>query len=293
MNAPVPIKELRLHIGAHKTATTHIQNILSANRESLARVGIDYFPRDLVRNARLVKIVHNNYWQAQEIGKPSFSLEEILVLPVGHLGKILISEENIIGRSINMLEGLYPQIKRALLPWSAITDQHTTKIYLSIRSFADILPSAYSQVLRDGARVLPFDAYRDFWISSKPKWSHLIEEIRHVFPLSELKVWTFERYVEKSAEIINEVCGVGRLSSIDLEVPSETKTLSTSAVLKIGEIDPSIDGRRRRQAIDSIVRADKGGEKFCPLSSTQRRELNDQYLQDIEVIKNLRCIFLG
>src|SRR6266404_5483581 len=51
--------ELRLHIGAHKTATTHLQDILAANRTYFIGNNILYLPRLFVRQMRLIKTFNN------------------------------------------------------------------------------------------------------------------------------------------------------------------------------------------------------------------------------------------
>src|ERR671915_2577538 len=48
-----PVRRWRIHIGAHKTATTHLQETLTALRPALAAQGVDYIPNSLVRGRKL------------------------------------------------------------------------------------------------------------------------------------------------------------------------------------------------------------------------------------------------
>ena len=48
-----PVTSWRIHIGAHKTATTHLQETLSAIRPVLVERGVDYIPNPELRQDRL------------------------------------------------------------------------------------------------------------------------------------------------------------------------------------------------------------------------------------------------
>ena len=48
-----PVRHWRIHLGAHKTATTHLQETLTLVRPTLAARGLDYIPNQLVRGRRL------------------------------------------------------------------------------------------------------------------------------------------------------------------------------------------------------------------------------------------------
>ncbi len=50
-----PITTWRIHIGAHKTATTHVQEILTLMRPQLVARGIDFIDNHTVRRSGLAK----------------------------------------------------------------------------------------------------------------------------------------------------------------------------------------------------------------------------------------------
>jgi hypothetical protein len=41
-----PVRTWRIHLGAHKTATTHLQDTLRAHRAAMLPHGVDYIPRE-------------------------------------------------------------------------------------------------------------------------------------------------------------------------------------------------------------------------------------------------------
>jgi hypothetical protein len=279
--------EWRLHIGAHKTATTHLQDILAANRDELAIHGFDYFPRDLIRQLKLVPAINYNYWQTQHPYSRRMPLEELIKPLRSGPAKIIVSEENIIGSSAQLLIGLYPDLQSRLVPWSSIMDDRKTTIFISLRNFADILPSAYSQALRDGAIIPPFRRILAFWLEKRPKWSEFILRVREVFPNSRLRVWTFDEYSENQLRITSLLSGVANLKIIDVPIPRQTKTLSWEAINYIEKLDPRLPFLERRQRISDIASSTVESDPFSPLNKLERMELANYYMRDMELIHSM------
>ena len=245
--------EWRLHIGVHKTATTHLQDILAANRDGLAIGGFDYFPRNLIRQSKLVSVINHNYWQTQLPYSRRIPLEELITPLRSGPAKIIVSEENIVGNSAQLLSGLYPNLLSRLVPWSSIMDNGNATIFISLRNFADILPSAYSQALRDGSVIPPFRHFLDFWLEKRPKWSQFISRVQGIFPNSRLRVWTFDEYLENKLRIATLLSGVANLKTIDVPIPRQTKTLSWEAISYIEKLDPRLPFLERRRRISNIA----------------------------------------
>jgi hypothetical protein len=280
----VPLEELRIHIGAHKTATTHVQDVLAANRSLLAEQGIDYLPRRVIRGARLLIAMHKNFRQAELISHESRNFAEI-VSPLRTVGpKLLISEEDIIGMSADLLIGLYPHAIKRLLPWSEAINRETTSLFLSIRNLADILPSAYSQAVRDGANVGPIRQYIDKWLHTTPKWSDLISRVREQFPKATFKVWTLDNYISDRAKILSQLSGAQCLSFVDLPKPKSTTILSLAAIEEIRRLPSDLPLLVKRQVISRIIMTNSGGEPFSPLTTGDRAILNERYHEDLALI---------
>jgi hypothetical protein len=278
------LQELRIHIGAHKTATTHVQDVLAANRSLLAEQGIDYLPREQFRSARLIRAMYENfrlpYHQRRTFAE--------IVSPLRTIGpKLVISEENILGMSFNLLNGLYPRATKRLSWWSEAINQETTFLFLSIRNHADILPSAYSQALRDGAIVAPIRQYIDYWLHVKPRWSHLTSRLRQQFPKPTFKVWTLDDYIGDNARVLSRLSGTQQLSFLDLPIPKTTTTLSLEVINRIRRLPAELPRQVRMQRITRILMTYPGGEPFSPLTTTDRTILNDNYHKDLDLIHSM------
>lgn len=286
MSAESGIEELRFHIGAHKTATTHFQDNLNANGARLQNNGWLYLSRRFVRQSGLISRVHHNYWQVTWPGRRQFSLGEILLIPDGHPRKLLLSEEDSIGMSRNLLEGLYPRARERLLPWAAAVKPEKMSIYISIRSQADILCSAYSQALRDGSVIGSFEEYKSYWIHRKPSWSNLVKISKALFPSSRITVWTFDKYTERPAEIIKLFCDLSA-PDVDETISTETNRLSVGVIRKIEALDGSIAIADRRKIIRDYISMDNSSERFDPLTAQEKKSLREQYEKDLGEVSRI------
>ncbi len=286
------IEELRLHIGAHKTATTHLQDSLAAQSGQILEGGLVYLSRSFVRRHGLVGGINENY-QHLRSGRQGFqSLDEVIMLPEGHPRRLLISEENILGLSSNLLDGLYPRATARLKPWAAVTGGARPHIFLSIRNYADILPSAYSQALRDGVVPHAMASYRTHWLGRKPSWVDLIKTIQDVFGEAQLTVWSLDFYAHSAAAVRKAVTGLDLPGELQA-APQDTRRLSSEAVARIEGLGRSLSGQARRQAIDEILSSDTGSIPFDPLPPEEKAFHAERYARDIEHIKQLPVEFLG
>ena len=109
-----PVRQWRIHLGAHKTATTHLQETLAAVRDDLAGQGIDFIPSPLVRERNLARTL----WQRRPIarlpivGKARMRARSRAALAPLRIGPevVAFSEENIVGVPEHMLMvPLYPR----------------------------------------------------------------------------------------------------------------------------------------------------------------------------------------
>ena len=92
--------EWRIHLGAHKTGTTNIQDFFENQKIQLQAQGLDYLTRKTLRDQNLLKIL-------KKYAKPYFSLARLrgwdlsqaTALLRSGAGTVLLSEENLLGSS--------------------------------------------------------------------------------------------------------------------------------------------------------------------------------------------------
>ena len=87
-----PVREWRLHLGAHKTATTHLQETLALRRDWLVAHGVDVLPMRAVWALRLPPPAGRYGWRLR-LGWPMRRAIEAAVAQLRRgPGRIAISE---------------------------------------------------------------------------------------------------------------------------------------------------------------------------------------------------------
>jgi len=178
---------IRLHLGAHKTASTHLQQTLRPHRARLARAGLVWLdPRDL-RAAPLDPSA------AAETGAPGGA-----AALVGAAGvEALLSEENLLGsaheRGMWLARRLYPRAGARLANLLAATGWHGVGLFMAVRDPAAFLVSAYAQRLYAG-QVTDFATFLDGLDPVLLRWSDLAARLVAVPGVAGLTVWRHEDY---------------------------------------------------------------------------------------------------
>ncbi len=114
-----PITTWRIHIGAHKTATTAVQEILALMRPQLVARGVDFIPNDIVRQSGLAKAL---FVRRISTRLPVLRGRTVAALMAEYLDPLragptamVLSEEKLMGGSLQVFsEPVYPQIERII-----------------------------------------------------------------------------------------------------------------------------------------------------------------------------------
>lgn len=276
----------RLHIGAHKTATTHLQDTLLSCRQQLGLSGVHYLPRDRLLIAGLIKYVRFGQFARHGFAERLLLRSDIdclrhrLLKKVQGNGRVLISEERLLGRTTDLLDGFYPNLEASLSALARIIGSDQIEIFLSIRNQAEVLPSAYSQALRTHTRPRPFEVLAAEWLDAPPRWTDLITRLRSALPGARVKVWTFDDYVTDPNGVISALTGVEHLNIPAVARPDRTARLSAKAVTALEELQPLklVDDEKREATADAARLA---GPAFDPLNDGEKDALRQIYEQDL------------
>lgn len=279
----------RLHIGVHKTATTHLQDTLLSCRNQLDMFGVHFLPRERLLMAGLIKFVRFGQFVRHGFAERALlrtdlaCLRERLLRRVQTHDAVLISEERLMGRTTDLLEGFYPNLEAYLSELARIIGNDRIVIFLSIRNQADILPSAYSQALRTHTRPQPIEVLADEWLRAPPRWTDLIKRLRTVLPGASLKVWTFDDYVSNPNGVISALTGIEHLAIPEVARPERTARLSANAVTALEELQPLMLVDEEKRAATALA-AQLSGPVFDPLTPREKARLSEIYEQDLAEI---------
>lgn len=285
------ITEWRIHIGAHKTATTHLQDLLALQRDDLAAEGVDFIPRPILRAILLPPHVGRHAWRLRVGGGwPLRRAFERRLRPVRlGPGRVVMSEERFLGNATALLErGFYPQARERLLPFSALAYGAKLFVFLSIRSPDRLLPSAYAQILRTRPWPGGFGPIRERAVADRPRWSDVVARIRLTLPRASVSIWTMEDYIEAPSLVASSFCGVTIKRSTELPPPSGTRSPSAHAIETIERLDPNLPSGEYVERVKAIIAEDDSTEPFRPFSEREAAALRRTYEDDLETIETSR-----
>lgn len=283
-----PVRQWRIHLGAHKTATTHLQETLTLVRPALAARGLDYIPNRLVRE----RLFARTLWQRRPLARlpvigPRHMRDtiEAVVTPL-RLGPetVVLSEENILGIPDQILRvPFYPQAAQSVARLASLGLRAKLVLFLSIRGYDTLLPSAYAESLKfRPPRAGGFDIHR--LMARPPSWYELVAQIRRAAPGVPLRIWRQEDYRANAEAIMAEVCGLELGPLPDISDPSWTRSPTAEGIRAAEALDPDLTMAERRERVGAIYAAAEG-ERYRPFGEAERRELRARYAADLERIE--------
>lgn len=285
-----PVRSWRIHLGAHKTATTHLQETLAAARASLAEKGIDYIPNPDIRENKLAPTL----WRRRPIARvpilgPSRMREVIeAVLEPLRIGPgcVVLSEENIIGVPHQILETpIYPQVTTSVSRLASLGLQAELALFLSIRSYDTLVPSAYAEALKHAPPPEGgFATVRERLLAAPPSWFDLVHRICTAAPMTSLRIWRQEDYRANSRAIMEEFCGIELGALPQISDPSWTRSPSAEGIAVAEALPADLTRAERRRRVVAIYEEFGGQERFRPFGAAERRKLRAAYEADIERI---------
>lgn len=247
---------IRFHIGAHKTATTHLQMTLA--RCELAR-GTRYVPLKRLRRLLTSRVRKRR-----------------LVLPWHrwYRGTWLFSDENILGTTANAL-ALYPDPAAALRYFADCE----LSIFLCVRHYETFLPSAWGERLWHHP-VRPFRP-----VLPKRRWSDLVGDLQSALPDVPIRVWRYEDYREHAEAVIRYYAG-GAVERLPGPLGARPKSgFSDRAVAELERHAGLKVGKGGLRAIRERFPVSDEYPRFDPWSEEQKRELGEMYAEDLAALE--------
>ena len=231
--ALAPISRWRIHIGAHKTATTHVQEVLALLRPELVAQGVDFIPNRQLRAGGVAVALTRRHAAARIPLLRGRMVRRALAARLDPLragpATLVLSEEKLLGGSQHVFsDPIYPGLERTVGLLATLASRAEVTLFLSIRSFDTQLPSAYVQELKFMAPIGGgFDGIRHRVLARPPSWFDMVRRIRAAAPGIPLRVWRQEDYRDNPRAILSALCGVevGPLPEIE-DPPGRSRPIS-------------------------------------------------------------------
>lgn len=253
-----------LHLGAHKTATTHIQQTLAA-----ASLQAGFVPLKELRSA-----TSELFETRRTIAKLKFP--PAVKALVGRCELAVLSEENWLGQA---WEGCafppYAELDQRLDIVGTL--RGPKRAFLAIRHPADYAASVYSEALRHHPSAVALEDVKARWLAGGSPWFDVAQRIARHFPL---RVWQFEDYRANSGAILTELTGEAGPFP---DVPDPPATMRLTQEM----IDATERARAAGEPLVALRHLPRTGEtRFEMFSEAERGELGQAYAADIARIES-------
>ncbi len=292
----LPDVEFRLHLGFHKTASTHIQRILDHNHENLKRFGTYVVPHKRLRN-KYTRVTETfaNQQIGMDYGEP-ITREEYDALaadfwksvPFDRFDRVVLSEENVAGHVGQcVFPGLlyrfpktYMRYFRAALPVPA------TEIDVVIRSYDTFFASCYLEYISStGAhRYISAEEMMTKVMVNTPSWLEVLDMLAQVFSRAKINVWVYEDLRETMPQLLEDLTGRPADRLIPMDDTSRSRASPSGTVLAEFEKVVRADGVQAGLDAWKDLKEQFGqtkGAAFVPWSDRDQAHLQRLYQSDI------------
>jgi hypothetical protein len=220
---------LHLHLGAHKTGSTYLQKSFLASLQSFDSIGISYIPLAESRSLVLPAVRGKSPFMGAN-STVIRGCRDLLADRFREHGAVLLSDENLLGSLYRFSggRGLYPSSQANIRSLVDIMGRDVEVIvYLSVRSYASWLQSAYVQLLKRRRLVAFADFIKNVRFSSL-SWPGLVERISRALPGAKIVIWPYELFAKDNALVLAYLAQ--KLGGVDLQMVAARPNPSLSAI---------------------------------------------------------------
>ena len=286
------IEAIHLHLGAHKTASTYMQQKLRYNNQLLAKNNILFLGPAMIKPTLRMSINSNTSINRRvnlSLYKKIFSGNT--PFPVRHL---LLSDENILGFIRYLYEEgeIYPQLKsrmQLIKEFFLTYTTHPLKIFFCIRNYNTFIPSSYCEFIRHNSFILFSEFIGKVDVNTDISWLSMVGIFEEVFGAENITIWKYEDFREKESQVFSAFCGIENIKLNELK-ESEVRTSVSSAAVKVLEalhgIAKGEDIRKLLPEVQKILPKGEEYSEFSPFTDEERETLNQRYQADCEELKN-------
>jgi hypothetical protein len=234
--------KISLHLGAHKTASTFIQEVLERHAPQLLERRILALPmmktrKNLTKYLTIRTDIIESTMAKRRASAIGYVNEHCARTDVD---RIILTDENMIGEPEEMVQTtrLYPTAAQRLTRLAPLLEGHEVEIFLAIRHLGHYSRSIYCENLRwIKGPFVPVEEYKSAWLEGDQTWQDLVGVIRTIFPAARITLWNHHLINPAPEFILNTIASVDDID-YDLKAVYKRRSLShnaTEALIRIGE----------------------------------------------------------
>lgn len=278
-----------LHLGAHKTATTHLQEVLKVIGPGLGGPepegqGVQVVPPGALRRISLTRLRRREAL-LQRLGWPvGRSLRRaVLAAAPGRTGTLVLSDENLLGRLEDALHPVcYDGLGWRLRTLGAMAARDPVTVFLAIRRMDRFLPSIHAQTLRHRPPPQPFEALKARILATPPRWSEVAARIATALPGADIRIWRYEEYPGHERAVLSLLCGTDPGPVPEIPRPEATMTPTAARVAAIEAMPRTGDRAAWMAAVRATLSAPGAADEapYRPFSAAESARLAALYDED-------------
>ncbi|MEY8116764.1 hypothetical protein AB9F26_00675 [Falsihalocynthiibacter sp. BN13B15] len=295
----IPSQKLRIsmHLGAHKTATTHLQHSLDANADLLAQSKVIFRgPLDLRGPKKSLQsrfgLLTNTPPKSKELAE-----QELWAL-AGGANRLVLSEENFLGPMWRIKKGrrvppLYPNSDSQLEKLIPYFGGRPLSLFLAVRNPADLIASAYSQSLV-GGKAEPFKDFSEGMTFHDVRWSNVVRRLSLVPEVAEIYVWRYEDYPANFVRIMRKLVGWKLGQFVEPIARRVHSGMSQRAVEKVLQEASPTDSRAQQRemaiAARSLYPTAPENPRYSPWTQNEIELAASAYRSDFEDVSKMEKV---
>lgn len=294
-----------LHGGFHKTATTHLQNLLEENAPWLGRQSVYVVPHLKLRKHITFPSQLDAYRQLKMHRRTRFSEDELQGFADAFFAeplalkprRMILSDENIPGLPAHCVTdgALYRHRKTFFACFAKRLPLPVSEAFFAVRGYADFYASAYVEYLRAatattrGRMITPEEMRRNV-LAVLPTWAAVLADFADAFAGTRIHVWRFEDFAALRPRILQLFCGEG-VDAARLKEPGETRPRPTASgraveeLVLISETEGAAAMAVRAKEVQDLFPHGGRNGRFDPWSAAERAHLETLYRRDWDAIR--------
>lgn len=288
-----PPARVVLHVGAHKTASTHFSELVWRNPALLAAHDVSAPQKTALR---------------ERVTQPLTDIAEDSPVPAGHVAgaqglgggarSLLVMDENIIGtpRGLFSPDGMYPRAAMRLGRAARLFPGARLEVMLAIRDPRTFVAASWSESLRSNT-FIPFRRYLRGVRAEDISWLRIVRQMQEAVPEATFTIWRFEDYRHLQGALLALALGGDPAAPPEFSPLVEPVRVGLSGrALEAVALRVRLTGQRLPDAeIDAIMARFPKGKTFPapqPWSSWEQETLSRRYAEDVAALSDVQGVRL-
>ncbi|MEM9523044.1 MAG: hypothetical protein AAF982_03470 [Pseudomonadota bacterium] len=283
----MPTPTIVLHLGAHKTATSHLQKSLQRNGTALERMGVSFLPPAHYRQT--FASLQIELRDGADIENLRRTAKHLVRGAANGKRRLILSDENIMGNMPRLMKenDIYPWARGRVGRTVRILSYYRPEICLAVRNLAGFIPSAYGEALRHA----PYRSFERFVSNADLhalSWARLIGKLASAARETKFFVWRYEDYDAHKTDILQALLNAACPDDFDFVGKRTRPGLSARALEALADWSAKGHDIRGERLIGKAEELYPTGEEwppFDPFTPNQRAIFDANYQRDWDEIK--------